>query len=125
VNKPHAVASGERRVPEFRPARPTAVAAGGPSEAMIGSVVKKRENQAALKVCYERALKRDDRLRSGRIDVTAELGSSGTVTSVSLTAPPEFVTVEACIKTAVRRWAFPVAPHGYRAEFPLILQGNL
>jgi predicted Zn finger-like uncharacterized protein len=115
----------ERRVHEYKGTRPggAAQAADGPTEAMIIAVVKK--NQSTIKSCYERALKRDDRLRSGRIDVTAELGSSGTVTSVSLTAPPEFVTVEACIKTAVRRWAFPVAPHGYRAEFPLILQGNL
>jgi predicted Zn finger-like uncharacterized protein len=116
----------ERRVHEYKGgnrAGAAAQAADGPTEAMIIAVVKK--NQSTIKSCYERALKRDDRLRSGRIDVTAELGSSGTVTSVSLTAPPEFVTVEACIKTAVRRWAFPVAPHGYRAEFPLILQGNL
>jgi predicted Zn finger-like uncharacterized protein len=115
----------ERRVHEYKAkgAGAAAQAADGPTEAMIIAVVKK--NQSTIKSCYERALKRDDRLRSGRIDVTAELGSSGAVTSVSLTAPPEFVTVEACIKTAVRRWVFPVAPHGYRAEFPLILQGNL
>jgi predicted Zn finger-like uncharacterized protein len=117
----------ERRVPEFKGgnrASPSAQGGGdGPSEAMINSVVKK--NQTTIKSCYERALKRDDRLRSGRIDVTADLGPSGTVKAVAVTAPPEFVTVEACIKTAVRRWAFPVAPHEYRVEFPLILQGNL
>jgi predicted Zn finger-like uncharacterized protein len=115
----------ERRVPEFKGNRGSSgsAAGDGPTEAMIFAVVKK--NQTTIKSCYERALKRDDRLRSGRIDVTAELGASGTVKSVAVTAPPEFVTVEACIKTAVRRWAFPVAPHEYRAEFPLILQGNL
>jgi predicted Zn finger-like uncharacterized protein len=115
----------ERRVQEYRGNRGAAGAAAGdgPTETMIIAVVRK--NQATIKTCYERALKRDDRLRSGRIDVTAELGSSGTVKSVSLASPPEFATVEACIKTAVRRWAFPVAPHDYRAEFPLILQGNL
>jgi predicted Zn finger-like uncharacterized protein len=116
--------AAERRVPEMRSKGPAAGAGSdGPTEAMIIAVVKK--NQSTIKSCYERALKRDDRLRSGRIDVTAELGSSGTVKSVSLTAPPEFATVEACIKMAVRRWAFPTAPHEYRAEFPLIMQGNL
>ena len=117
-------AGPERRVPEFKGRTSgSAAVADGPTETMIIAVVKK--NQATIKTCYERALKRDDRLRSGRIDVTAELGASGTVKSVALTAPPEFVAVEACIKMAVRRWAFPVAPHEYRAEFPLILQGNL
>jgi outer membrane biosynthesis protein TonB len=113
----------ERRVPEIRNRGPVATAGNdGPTEGMIIAVVKK--NQSTIKSCYERALKRDDRLRSGRIDVTAELGPSGTVKSVSLTAPPEFATVEACIKMAVRRWAFPTGPKEYRAEFPLIMQGN-
>jgi hypothetical protein len=123
---PHRSGGGvpERRVQEYRGNRSGPGSGGdGPTEAMIIAVVKK--NQTTIKTCYERALKRDDRLRSGRIDVTAELGPSGTVKSVSLTAPPEFVTVEACIKTAVRRWAFPTSPKEYRAEFPLIMQGNL
>jgi len=120
-------AGPERRVPEFkgtnRPGGGASASGDGPTEGMIIAVVKK--NQATIKTCYERALKRDDRLRSGRIDVSAELGASGIVKSVSLSAPPEFATVEACIKTAVRRWAFPSAPHEYRADFPLIMQGNL
>jgi predicted Zn finger-like uncharacterized protein len=116
----------ERKVTEYRSPRGAAAApVGGPSDAMIAAVVKKRENQAAIKTCYERALKRDDRLRSGRIDVSASVGMSGTVKAVVLQGPPEFVTVESCIKTAVRRWSFPVNSEEYKIEFPLILQGNL
>jgi predicted Zn finger-like uncharacterized protein len=122
--KPHAVAAGERRVPEFRSNHPAAAAKGGPTDGAIGAVVKKRENQLALKTCYERALKRDDRLRSARIDVSASVGMSGIVKTVSLAAPPEFVTVESCIKNAVRHWSFPANSEEYQIDFPILLQGN-
>jgi predicted Zn finger-like uncharacterized protein len=124
VAKPHPVAAGERRVPEFRSTHPSTAAKGGPSDGAIGAVVKRRENQLALKTCYERALKRDDRLRSARIDVSASVGMSGIVKSVSLAAPPEFATVESCIKTAVRHWSFPANSEEYQIDFPILLQGN-
>lgn len=122
------LAGGERRVAPLvsDQARQTAAAAAaGPSEGMITAVVKRKENQDALRSCYERALKRDDRLRSGRIDVTASVGRSGTVKTVHLSAPPEFSTMESCIRSAVRRWHFPANADEYAINFPLILQGNL
>ncbi len=124
---------GERRVKTYAP-QPTLARAAGPasgpvvgqvSEAMISEVVKKRVNQEAIKSCYERALRRDDRLRSGRIDVTASVGLSGAVKTVVVSAPPEFSSVEPCIRSSVKRWAFPSTQEEYSINFPLILQGNL
>jgi outer membrane biosynthesis protein TonB len=95
------------------------------SHGEVQAVVKKRENLDAIKACYERALKRDDKLRAGRVDVTVSVGSSGSVQSVSVQAPPGYSLLEPCIRTAVRRWAFPAGPEEYATTFPLILQGKL
>jgi hypothetical protein len=88
-------------------------------------VVNKRENRAAIKACYDRALKRDERLRSGRIDVKATVGMSGMVRQVALHSPPEFAMVESCIRTSVKRWTFPANFKEYDVEFPLVFQGTL
>ncbi len=123
------VAAGERQVKTFTPTHASTAAApaagGGISESMISAVVRKKDNQQAIKICYERALKRDERLKSGRIDVTASVGMSGMVKAVQLSAPPEFSTVEGCIKMSVKRWAFPANSEEYSINFPLILQGSL
>jgi hypothetical protein len=119
---------GERLVRPVAPTRAAAAAAqprADISESMISAVVKRKENQEAIKSCYERALKRDDRLRSGRIDVSASVGMSGSVKAVQLSAPPEFSMVEPCIKSSVRRWHFPANSEEYSITFPLILQGSL
>jgi predicted Zn finger-like uncharacterized protein len=122
----HAVAAGERAVPSYHPNRPSGgdSSSAGPTEQAINAVVKKRENQMTIKTCYERALKRDDRLRSGRIDTSVTIGTSGMVKQVALNAPPEFASVESCIKQAVRRWVFPGNSEEYKTEFTLIMAGN-
>jgi hypothetical protein len=113
-------------VQAYRP-KPSAndVPAGGPTDGMIHAVVNKRENQLTIKTCYERALKRDDKIRSGRIETTVEIGRSGIVRSVALNAPGEFANVEPCIKQAVRRWMFPANTEEYTTQFTLIMQGNM
>jgi predicted Zn finger-like uncharacterized protein len=120
------VASDERQVPKFQSNRQSAAEAGGggPTEQQINAVVKKRENQMTIKTCYERALKRDDRMRSGRIETSVTIGTSGMPKAVNLNAPPEFASVESCIKQAVRRWAFPPNSEEYKTEFTLIMAGN-
>ena len=47
------------------------------SQSQISAVVRNKANQAALKSCYERALKMDNHLTSGRIDVTVSIGTVG------------------------------------------------
>jgi hypothetical protein len=78
-----------------------------------------------LKSCYERALKMDNHLTSGRIDVTVAVGTSGVVQRVVVNAPASFILVEPCIKSAVKRWVFPPSPEEYGTNFPLIMQGGM
>lgn len=118
---------GERRVASVSSVAhvPTRAEARTPvSEGDLHSVVTRKENQTALKICYDRALRRDQRLRQGRIDVTVSVGASGAVKSVMVSAPPEFASVESCIRTSVRRWAFPTNTEEYATTFPLILQAG-
>jgi hypothetical protein len=67
----------------------------------------------------------DDRLTSGRMDVTVSISASGTVDRVVVNAPANFVLVEPCIKMAVKRWKFPPSSEDYGTNFPLILQGGM
>jgi len=87
--------------------------------------VRNTINQAALKSCYERALKMDNHLTSGRIDVTVSIGTSGVVQRVVINAPSSFILVEPCIKSAVKRWVFPPNTEDYGTNFPLIMQGGM
>ena len=95
------------------------------SQSQISAVVRNKMNQTALKACYERALKMDNHLTSGRIDVTVSIGMSGMVEHVVVNAPSSFILVEPCIKTAVRRWVFPPSSEEYATNFPLIMQGGM
>jgi predicted Zn finger-like uncharacterized protein len=95
------------------------------SQSQISAVVRSKANQAGLKSCYERALKMDNRLTSGRIDVTVSVGTSGTVQRVVINAPSSFILVEPCIKSAVKRWVFPPSSEEYGTNFPLIMQGGM
>ncbi len=95
------------------------------SQSQISAVVRNKANQDALKSCYERALKMDNHLTSGRIDVTVSIGTSGMVQRVVINAPPSFILVEPCIKSAVKRWVFPPNIEEYGTNFPLIMQGGM
>jgi predicted Zn finger-like uncharacterized protein len=95
------------------------------SQDKISAVVRDRNNQMALKSCYERALKMDNHLTSGRMDVTVSIATTGIVKSVVVNAPSSFIMVEPCIKLAVRRWRFPPNFEEYGTNFPLIMQGGM
>lgn len=118
-------AETERRVTAARPGSSAGSATAKSdnfSEADVRAVIK--HNEASIKTCYERALKRDERLRTGRLDVNVTVGISGMVKAVSVNAPPEFSGVGACVKEAVRRWRFPAGREEYEVPFPLLLQGT-
>jgi predicted Zn finger-like uncharacterized protein len=123
---PHTAAPGERVVPKYEPKSSPAPGAGSgaPKEGVINAVVNKHENKVAITTCYERALKRDTKLRSGKMNVSLTVKPSGIPGAINITAPPEFASVEACIKQAVRRWMFPASNEEYQIEFPLIMAGN-
>jgi len=124
---PRTAAPGERVVPTYTPKSTPGpgAASGTPKEGVINAVVNKHENKVAITACYERALKRDEKLRSGKMNVSLTVKPSGIPGNISITAPPEFASVEACIKQAVRRWMFPASSEEYQIEFPLIMAGNL
>jgi hypothetical protein len=103
-------------------------AAGKPAEdfdyqKFIG-VFKQADHATAIKSCYERALKRDDSLKLGRLDINVSVGETGSAKKVKVVAPSEFNGVSSCIHDAVRRWRFPATNREYEAVFPVILQGK-
>ncbi|HEY7373996.1 MAG TPA: AgmX/PglI C-terminal domain-containing protein [Polyangia bacterium] len=82
-------------------------------------------NRAGIKVCYQRALTRDNSLTHGKLSVKLSIGISGRVKHVGLDGPTQFrVLLEPCIKEVVQRWVFPQASEEYGTEFPLVFQGN-
>jgi outer membrane biosynthesis protein TonB len=94
------------------------------SQLQIAEVVRNKEHQNGLKTCYERAAKRDGRLRTGRLDITVSVGASGTVQRVQVHGPADFLIIDDCIKDAIRHWRFPTSTEEYGTSFPLILQGD-
>jgi predicted Zn finger-like uncharacterized protein len=88
------------------------------------AVFKQQDHHTAIKSCYERALKRDERLKLARLNISVNVGETGSVKKVRVDAPPEFNGVSSCIRESVRRWRFPSTSDEYEASFPLILQGN-
>jgi predicted Zn finger-like uncharacterized protein len=88
------------------------------------AVFKQPDHLQSVKSCYERALKRDDNLKLARLDITVNVGETGSAKRVSIAAPPEFATVKSCIQDSVRRWRFPANVKEYEAVYTLILAGN-
>ncbi|HEX7506027.1 MAG TPA: AgmX/PglI C-terminal domain-containing protein [Polyangia bacterium] len=122
----------ERQPTHLQPAKPGLAARPNPfdeaktvSQSQISAVVRNKANQDGLKTCYDRALKMDNHLTSGRVDVTVSIGASGVVQRVVINAPASFILVEPCIKSAVKRWVFPPSAEEYGTNFPLIMQGGM
>jgi hypothetical protein len=114
VTAPADVPAERRRVRRVRP-RP-----GGPSiDAEIVATI--RRNQSGVRICYERALKRDDDLTL-RIDVHVGVTSAGVVEDVSIDGAPGARPLSDCIRNVIKTWQFPRAPEAYRSTFPLRLQ---
>ena len=98
------------------PAPGGASAEGGSIDAQIVATI--RNNQTGVRMCYERALKRDDGLAL-RVDVNVRIRSTGAVEQVSIDGPaaPALAT---CIRNVVMTWQFPQGPEAMR---PLSLCG--
>jgi hypothetical protein len=94
-----------------------------PDQAAITKVIS--NNRAGIKICYQRALTRDNSLTHGKLSVKLSIGISGRVKHVGLDGPAQFrILLEPCIKEVVQRWVFPQASEEYGTEFPLVFQGN-
>jgi predicted Zn finger-like uncharacterized protein len=119
-----ALAVRETRVGPATPRASAAAPGGATADVDFFGFVRRKENQATLKTCYDRALKRNEALRMGKLNVTVDVGRSGTVKGVKVDAPSEFEGVGTCIQDAVRRWRWPASSEDYQGTFPLVLQGS-
>ncbi len=80
-----------------------------------------RQNQAAVRYCYENELQRQPNLH-GRIEIQWRIARSGSVTSARVgSSTMHNARVEGCIVRQVRRWRFP-QPDGGEVDvnFPFI-----
>jgi predicted Zn finger-like uncharacterized protein len=114
----------ERAVPVQRREAASGGGNGEFDQAQFAAVIGQQDHRAAVRSCYERALKRDDRLKVGRLEVRVDVGETGSVKKVSIDAPAEFASVSSCIREVVRRWRFPANARDYEGSFPLLLQGG-
>ena len=64
----------------------------------------------------QRALLRDNSLTHGKISVKENIGISGRVKHTAIDGPPQFRSLEPCIKEVVGRWAFPPAGEEYGTD---------
>src|SRR5262252_1512473 len=79
-----------------------------PAQADIMKVIG--NNRGNIKVCYQRALTRDNSLTHGKLSVKLSIGVSGRVKHVGLDGPAQFrILLEPCIRDVVQRWVFPQA----------------
>jgi predicted Zn finger-like uncharacterized protein len=83
------------------------------------------QNRRSLNLCYDRVLKHDNSLKSGRVLTHVKVGISGSVTGVNV-PDPQYANSEIgqCIATTIKHWHFPSADAEYETEFPIILQAN-
>jgi predicted Zn finger-like uncharacterized protein len=93
------------------------------SQQAIMSVVT--QNRRSLNLCYDRVLKHDSSLKSGRVVTHVRIGISGSVTGVSV-PDPQYANSEIgqCLTQTIKHWHFPSADAEYETEFPIILQAN-
>jgi hypothetical protein len=104
----------------IRRARPRARRVGQqPLDAEIVATI--RRNESGVRICYERALKRDAGL-TPRLEVQVSVTPAGAVEHVSIDGPPRTRELTGCIRNVVMTWQFPRAPEAYRSTFPLRLQ---
>jgi hypothetical protein len=98
----------------------SAVAADpGIKQVSIAEVI--RRNQTGVRMCYERALKRESQLSVLRVDVRLNVSPAGVVDKVALSDLPDSAQLSNCIRNTIRTWKFSPATAGYETTFSLHL----
>jgi len=83
------------------------------------------QNRRSLNLCYDRVLKHDSSLKSGRVVTHVKIGISGSVTGVNVPTPQYSGSeIGQCIAQTIKHWHFPASDAEYETEFPIILQAN-
>ncbi|MFL5351186.1 AgmX/PglI C-terminal domain-containing protein [Archangium sp.] len=97
----------------------------GPPQEALAKVVA--QSQSAYKSCIDAALRKNPKLRDGKLLVTATVGSSGKVKKVSLDREDlDNTIVGNCIKARTRRLVFPAfSGDEVDVEIPLVLSKSM
>ncbi len=101
-----------------------AAAVAAVDQSAVRAVVTRKDNQDAVKLCYNRVLRQTGARTGGRIEVVVTIGVSGKVKEVNLTSPAALDIVHSCLKTAISRWRFPPGGEDYGTGFVLVLSGS-
>ena len=101
----------------------SATKASGPKQQIGPSQIlsMQRKYKKSLKVCYERALKRDDSLAEAKAEVTLDVGLSGMVKKATVGGVSNY-QLKSCLHRVVKRWYFANAGE-QTIKFPLIFRG--
>ena len=97
----------------------------GPPPEALDRVVK--QSQTAFKSCIDQALRKNPKLRDGKLLLTATVGSSGTVKKVSFDREDiNGSPMGNCIKARARRMVFPsFEGDDVEVEIPLVLSKSM
>jgi predicted Zn finger-like uncharacterized protein len=100
-------------------------AQSGPPPDALDRVVK--QSQTAFKSCIDQALRKNPKLRDGKLLLTATVGSSGTVKKVSFDRDDiNGSPMGNCIKARARRMVFPsFEGDDVEVEIPLVLSKSM
>jgi hypothetical protein len=110
------------KVRRVRPPRAAAVPAKDPDIKSVAIVDVIRKNQPGVRMCYERALKREPLLSVRRLDVRLNVSAAGVVDRVSFGDLPDEAVLSNCIRNTIRTWKFSPATAAYETTFSLHLQ---
>jgi predicted Zn finger-like uncharacterized protein len=97
----------------------------GPPQEEIARVVGK--SQPAFKACIEQALRKNPKLKDGKLLLTATVGASGVVKDVSFDRQDlKGSLVGACLKARAKRMVFPAfSGDDVEVEIPLVLSKSM
>jgi predicted Zn finger-like uncharacterized protein len=77
------------------------------------------DNKIGVSLCYTSALKKDPLLRVGKTEVTIRVGTTGTVSMVSI---PSLAGTDLgnCLQKRIKAWRFPKNSSGLNTQFPIV-----
>jgi predicted Zn finger-like uncharacterized protein len=78
-----------------------------------------RANKIGVTLCYNSALKKDPLLRVQKAEVTIRVGTTGTVSLVSIPALSG-TELGNCLQKRIKAWRFPKNSSGLETRFPII-----
>lgn len=87
----------------------------------ISRVVNNERSQ--LQRCYETAIRGQSQPPRVRMDISINIGASGTVTRVNA-AGNDVGGLKRCIESRVRRWRFPASSDGAETRFPMVFSAG-